>query len=100
MQKNLDKYFWDGAENLSEPFKLKRILEYASFPDLISYPFDKVQKYLSDLEIDKLRTSEKRRQFIKLISTFVPASRSWDDVFDRILDLGKRHWQSGQKAIS
>jgi hypothetical protein len=43
MQKNMDKYFWDGKQNISGEYKLKRILEYASFPDLIAYPVEELK---------------------------------------------------------
>jgi len=85
MQKNMDKYFWDGKSNISEEVKLKRILEYASFPDLIAYPFEELRKYLSSINIDRLRTSRKRKTFIKLILPFVSQSESWDDIIYRII---------------
>jgi len=81
----MDKYFWDGKRNISEEFKLKRILEYASFPDLIAYPFEELKKYLSSINIDGLRTSRKRKTFIKLIMPFVSQSESWDDIISRII---------------
>jgi len=36
----LYKYFWDHTRNASDIFKLKRLLEYASFPDLLKIPFE------------------------------------------------------------
>lgn len=86
MPKGSDKYFWDGKENTSGAYRLRRMLEYASFPDLIAYPFEELRKYLDTIQVDRLRTSEKRKAFIKLIQPLVPQSESWDDVFDRILD--------------
>ncbi len=80
MPKNIDKYFWDGNKKISGEYKLKRILEYASFPDLIAYPIDDLKKYLPVIDIDKLRTSEKRKTFIKLILPLLPNSQSWDEL--------------------
>ncbi len=57
MPKTRDKYFWDGASGMSEEFKLKRMLEYASFPDLLSYPLENLKKYISVIDVDKLRTT-------------------------------------------
>ena len=34
MPKKPDKYFWDGEDHISEEYRLKRILEYASFPEM------------------------------------------------------------------
>ncbi|MFQ5639144.1 MAG: hypothetical protein ACE5IR_14270 [bacterium] len=85
MQKNMNKYFWDGELNVSEEYKLKRIIEYASFPDLIDYPVEDLKKYLPAINIDELRTSEKRKTFIKLILPFIAESQSWDDIVTRMI---------------
>lgn len=85
MQKSMDKYFWDGRQNLSGEYKLKRILEYASFPDLIAYPVGELKKYLPTINIDNLRTSQKRKTFIKLISQVLPQSQNWDDIIERLI---------------
>ncbi len=85
MQNRFHKYFWDGEQNLSDKFKLTRILEYASFPDLIAYPFEDIKKFLPDLNLDHLRTSEKRIEFLKVIRPFLANSNNWDEVFDRLI---------------
>lgn len=85
MQKNMDKYFWDGDSQLSEEYKLRRILEYASFPDLISYPVKDLREHLPGIHIDDLRTSGKRKQFIKLIMPFLSESDNWDDVINKLI---------------
>ncbi|MFH1562077.1 MAG: hypothetical protein ABIF11_01470 [Nitrospirota bacterium] len=89
MRKSMDKYFWDGNLNISEDYKLKRILEYASFPDLIVYPIAELKKYLPSINIDKLRTSQKRKTFIKLIIPLISESQSWDDIINRIISYHK-----------
>lgn len=81
----MSKYFWDGEAILSGAYKLRRMFEYASFPDLIHYPVEEIKKYLSHIDIDSLRTSEKRRRFIKLIVPFLPEVQSWDDIVNRLL---------------
>ena len=86
MQKSMDKYFWDGKQNISGEYRLKRILEYASFPDLIAYPVRELKKYLYAINIDELRTSQKRKTFIKLIMPFVSQSQSWDDIINRMIE--------------
>jgi hypothetical protein len=82
MQKRLSKYFWDGDQNLSGEFKLKRILEYASFPDLIHYPFEELKKYFNTIDLNRLRTSEKRKQFLNSIQPYLKDAHDWDDLFD------------------
>jgi len=81
----MDKYFWDGEQNLSGEFKLKRILEYASFPDLIHFPISEMKEYLPKLDIDKLRTGQKRKDFIKLIKPHIDRFQNWDEIFEEIL---------------
>ena len=85
MPKKLDKYFWDGDTHISEEYKLKRILEYASFPDLITYPVEDLKKVLPVIDIDGLRTSQKRKAFIKLIMPFVPDAQSWEDMINQLI---------------
>ena len=85
MQKNLNKYFWDGAENISGEYKLKRILEYASFPDLITYPIDKLKKFLPLINIETLRTSPKRKKVVKLILPLLAEAQNWDELIDRLV---------------
>ncbi len=80
MHDPLKKYFWDGTENLSEGFKLRRIIEYASFPDLIRYPPDKLKIYLDSIDVDSLRTSDKRKRFIRLISPYIAESETWEEI--------------------
>jgi len=87
MQENLKKYFWDGDSNISEEFRLQRILEYASFPDMISYPFEDLKTYLPLIKINRLRTSEKRREFIELIFPYLSESQSWDDIINKSVKI-------------
>ncbi|MCU0643104.1 MAG: hypothetical protein MUC94_02485 [bacterium] len=89
MQKRFAKYFWDGDKNLSNKFMLIRILEYASFPDLIAYPFEELKKLLPTANIDRIRTSEKRKGFLKLITPFLADATNWDELFNQLIETRK-----------
>ena len=90
MQKRFHKYFWDGDRNLSDEFKVIRILEYASFPDLITYPFEDMKKYLPSIDLDRLRTSSKRIGFLKVMLPFVVNSSNWDEAFDKLIEWRRK----------
>ncbi len=98
MRKNHHKYFWDGEDNLSGKFKLQRIIEYAAFPDLIKYPLDEFKKHLPEINLDKLRTSEKRKRFIRLIAPLLNQAENWDDVFEMILTNPKAAYPDKQET--
>lgn len=89
MQNRFAKYFWDGDSNLSDKFKLRRILEYASFPDLIAYPYQDIKNYLPGMNIDRIRTSEKRKGFLKLITPLLADANNWDELFDNLIETRK-----------
>jgi hypothetical protein len=89
MQNRFIKYFWDGDSNLSNEFKLRRILEYASFPDLIAYSFEDIKKYLPQMNLDRLRTSEKRIEFLQVIKPFLSNAENWDELFDHLIGQKK-----------
>jgi hypothetical protein len=78
MLKQNNKYFWDYSKNSSEVYKLKRIFEYASFPDLIKIPFKLVKKYIGEIDLKNLRTSNCRIEFLKLIKQKCQKSDSWE----------------------
>jgi hypothetical protein len=79
MQKRFHKYFWDGLENWSPEFILRRIIEYASFPDLINYPFEEVKENLFKIPLQRLRTGELRKEFIIRLAPFVKDSNTWEE---------------------
>jgi len=85
MPNKLDKYFWDGDGSISEAYKLKRILEYASFPDLITYLVEDLKKALPAIHVDGLRTSSQRKEFIALIMPFLSDAQSWEDMIHRLI---------------
>ena len=80
MQKR-DKYFWDGDRNISPQYRLRRYLEYASFPDLLDYPFDEFKRYLPEISIERLRTSEKRKKMLQALYPYLDKAHSWDSLF-------------------
>jgi hypothetical protein len=80
MQNVYKRYFWDGSvESFSEEYKMKRIFEYASFPDLIKYPFHDVKNNLSKIDINSLRTGNSRKEFIFLLKPYVLKSLDWEE---------------------
>ncbi len=85
MPSKLDKYFWDGEDSISEEYKLKRILEYASSPDLITYPVEDLKKVFPAGDIAGLRTSSQRKEFIALIMPFLSDAQSWEDMIHRLI---------------
>ncbi|MCP4158019.1 MAG: hypothetical protein GY757_60485, partial [bacterium] len=51
---NLNRYFWDNTQGASDAFKLKRLFEYASFPDLLKIPFDYVKTHFQGVDLNRL----------------------------------------------
>ena len=86
MQKRFHKYFWDGLENWSPEFQLRRIIEYASFPDLIHYPFNEVKENLSKIPLEKLRTGDLRKEFIIKLAPFVSGAKTWEEALWAMID--------------
>jgi len=83
----LEKYFWDHTRNASELFKLKRLLEYASFPDLLLIPFEFLKNNIKHIDAEKLRTSQTRRRFVQEIQNYIDTSNNWDETLMRISGL-------------
>lgn len=89
MQKaGLDKYFWDRTERASDTFKLKRLFEYASFPDLLKIPFDFVKANIDTIDISRLRTSKTRIIFITRMKEVIRDCSTWDETVFKISGLG------------
>lgn len=80
-----NKYFWDGSENLSTPFKVQRMIEYGSFPDLINFPFKIFLEGLEKIDLEKLRTSEKRKKFMLMAKPYLVDSQSWEEVVEKMI---------------
>jgi hypothetical protein len=80
-----NRYFWDGSENLSTRFKVQRMIEYASFPDMINFPFKLFQEGIDGIDLDKLRTAEKRKRFIIMAKTYIAGSQSWEEIVEKMI---------------
>jgi len=83
----LIKYFWDRTQNASDLFKLKRLLEYATFPDLLKIPFEILKTNIQYIDAEKLRTSETRRRFVKEICNHIYSSNDWDETLFKIAGI-------------
>jgi hypothetical protein len=84
----LEKYFWDHTWNASsDTFKLRRLFEYASFPDLIKIPFDFVKSNIHRLDLEKLRAAQTRRRFVREIQNYIDESNSWDETIFKIAGI-------------
>jgi hypothetical protein len=90
----LDRYFWDchppggasafASQYISAAFKLKRLFEYASFPDLIKIPFDYVKTHIHQVDLTTLRTSRTRIAFLIKLQEVLPQSETWDEAIFKI----------------
>ncbi|MEI6208994.1 MAG: hypothetical protein WCP20_19625 [Desulfuromonadales bacterium] len=85
MPAHQNKYFWDGSENISTRFKVQRIIEYASFPDMINFPFKEFQEGIEEIDPEKLRTSEKRKRFIIMAKPHFSGALSWEEVVEKMI---------------
>lgn len=83
----LHKYFWDHTQNASDFFKLKRLFEYAAFPDLLKIPFEFVKTNIQHIDAESLRTSQTRRRFVREIQRYISSSSDWDETLLKIAGL-------------
>jgi hypothetical protein len=81
---NLQKYFWDHMENASDTFILRRLIEYASFPDLLKIPFGFVKTNLNHIDTSRLRTAQTRIRFIERMKAVIEDCNTWDDAVFKI----------------
>jgi hypothetical protein len=86
MQKIHSKYFWNGIENTSQTYRLRRIIEYAWFPDILRYPYSEFQEHIHEIDLSKLRTSEKRIRLFRALLPYFERCNSWDELFDRFIE--------------
>lgn len=92
---NLNKYFWDQTLNSSITFKTRRLLEYASFPDLLKIPFGQVKREIFNIELENLRTSQKRIAFLKSVKDCVSYVNTWDEALMAVCGFdGRKHQRS------
>jgi len=84
MPSDFRKYFWDGnIDSFSPQFRLSRVIEYASFPDLLRYPFEEVKRVIDHISIEHLRVGESRKKFLSYMKPYVQMSDSWDEAIGR-----------------
>jgi len=81
----VDKYLWDGQRDVSRPFVLRRMLEYASFADLLKLPFAELKPYLLEVDLARLRCDGKRKRFIEAIRPYLTAAESWEEAVGRLV---------------
>jgi hypothetical protein len=61
------------------------MIEYASFPDLINFPFDIVKGCIEEIDVERLRTSDKRKRFIARAKNFIGSSERWEEVVEKMI---------------
>ena len=84
---SLEKYFWDHTQDASAIFKLIRLLEYASFPDIIKIPFKDIKDNLREIDIKRLRASNIRKLFISKLQSVAPNCITWDEAIYAIIGI-------------
>lgn len=55
---------------------------------MLNFPFAKVKQNIDKINIEKLRTSEKRILFIKKLKPYIKFSESWEEAIEKLLDNG------------
>ena len=84
MHEIFHKYFWNGKENISPDYQLRRIIEYASFDDLIKYSFDEVKLYIDKINLEKLWTGETRKMFMIHLKPYIKQSNTWEEAIKKM----------------
>lgn len=74
----------------SRAFRLKRLFEYASFPDLLKIPFDEVREEIVKMDLQGLRTGETRREFLKRLRGCISISNGWIHALENVCRLNER----------
>ena len=80
------KYFWDGTQNLSEDFIIRRLLEYAAFPDLLDIPAQRLHAYLLRNDVNRLRASQRRKEFLQAALPYLANANSLEDAVFRMVE--------------
>jgi len=80
-----DKYLWDGKENLSDDFLIRRMIEYASFPELIKLPAGIVYEFLSKNGFKRLRCDETRKKYLEYIMPYIKETDDWQTATLRMI---------------
>ena len=80
IDKRLEKYFWDGKRNISDTYFVKRVIEYGTFPDMLKIPFSIFAKEINKIDVSRIRASEKRKKFLKLLLPHLENAGSWKEI--------------------
>ncbi len=87
MIQNLNKkYFWDGLNNWSDEFIIRRMAEYATIPEIIDLPFDKVRNFLLTFNLNRLRTGTERIEFFETMRPYLQNADNWHEAITRMVD--------------
>jgi len=79
MLKIPDKYLWDGKENLSDDFLIRRMIEYASFLELIRLPTSDVYHFLKKYGTKRLRCDETRKIYLERLMPYLLDNKDWKE---------------------
>ena len=87
MQERYNKYFWDGIGGWNDEYIVRRILERASFPDLIGFPFGEVKSQIDRIDINKLWTSDTRKRFLLHLQPHIHTCNNWKETIEKMVAL-------------
>jgi len=57
----------------------------ANHPDMINFPFKEFQEGIEQINLEKLRTSEKRKRFITMARPYISTSNSWEEIVEKMI---------------
>lgn len=52
---------------------------------MINFPFEEFQKGIEQINLDKLRTSEKRKRFIIMAKPYISTSNNWQEIVEKMI---------------
>lgn len=88
MQERFNKYFWDSAGGWNNEYIVRRILERASFADLIGFPYNEVKSQIDKIDINKLWTSETRKHFLIHLKPHIKSCNLWEEAIEKLVAQG------------
>ncbi len=80
------KYFWDGLNNWSDAFVIRRLAEYAPLPDFFTLPFDQTRDFLTTFQLTRLRTGQERIRFFNETTSYLQNAQSWEEALHTMVD--------------
>ena len=87
MHEIINKYLWDGKQNISKDFAMRRMIEYASFVDIIKLDFQDIKDYVLHTDINKLRCDNVRKKFFVIIKPYIENSDNWEKTINKLVDF-------------